>query len=76
MVVEIVQGKYGLLAKIEGDENVVVSCLLRREDESIVKKGNKVVIKGRCRGYYKAEKLVDLNSGVLINDKEKDKRPE
>ena len=70
-VAAIVDGKYGKIAKIEGDGKVVVSCLLRKEDEASLKKGDDIVIKGKCRGYFKADKSVDLNGGVLVKDKDK-----
>jgi hypothetical protein len=64
-----VNGKFGKIAKIEGDGKVVVSCVLRKEDEESVKKGDKIVIQGKCRGYFKADKSVDLNGGLLVKDK-------
>jgi hypothetical protein len=68
-VADVVNGTYGKIAKIEGEGKVVVSCLLRKEDAESVKKGDKIVIRGKCRGYFKADKSVDLNGGVLVKDK-------
>jgi hypothetical protein len=70
-VASVVNGKYGKIARLQGDGKVVVSCLLRKEDEGSVKKGQQIVIQGRCRGYFKSEKLVDLNGGVLVKEKGK-----
>jgi hypothetical protein len=68
-VVDLVDGTYGKIAKLQGEGKVVVSCLLRKEDESGVKKGDTVTIRGRCRGLFKKDNSVDLNGGVLIKDK-------
>jgi hypothetical protein len=68
-VAELVDGTYGKIARLQGEGKVVVSCLLRKEDEGSVKKGDTITIKGRCRGLFKKENLVDLNGGVLVKDK-------
>jgi hypothetical protein len=69
VVAEVVDGTYGKIAKLTGDGKAVVSCLLRKEDQERVKKGDMIVIRGKCRGYFKADKSVDLNGGVLVKDK-------
>jgi hypothetical protein len=68
-VADVVNGTYGKIAKIEGEGKAVVSCLLRKEDAESVKKGDKIVIQGKCRGYFKSDKSVDLNGGMLVKDK-------
>jgi len=65
-VADVVGGTYGKVAKLEGEGKAVVSCLLRKEDEAAVKKGDTVAIKGRCRGFFKKDSSVDLNGGVLV----------
>jgi hypothetical protein len=68
-VVSLEDGKYGKIAKLEGEGKAVVSVLLRKEDEGDVKKGDHVTFKGRCRGLFEKDKSVDLNGGVLQKDK-------
>jgi tRNA_anti-like len=70
-VAELVNGKYGKIARLEGESKTVVSCLLRKEDEGSVNKGDTITIKGKCRGLFKKEKLVDLNGGILVKDQDK-----
>jgi hypothetical protein len=71
VVAAVVDGKFGKIARLEGEGKVVVSCLLRKEDEESVKKGDKIAIKGKCRGLFKNENLIDINGGVLVKEKDK-----
>jgi hypothetical protein len=64
-VADVVNGKYGRIARLQGDGKVVVSVLMRAEDEPKVKKGDKVAFKGKCCGLFRNENLVDINGGVL-----------
>jgi len=65
IVDQVVDGKYGKIARLKGTGKVVVSCLLRKEDVDLVKPGEKVVIRGRCRGFFEKDNLVDINGGVV-----------
>lgn len=71
VVATLEDGKYGKIAKLEGDGKLVVSILLRKEDVDDVTKGEKVSFKGKCRGLFEKEKLIDINGGVLLKDKDK-----
>jgi tRNA_anti-like len=71
VVAEVVAGTYGNIARLEGEGKVVVSILMRKEDEASVKKGDKVTFKGKCRGLFKKENLVDINGGILQKEKDK-----
>jgi hypothetical protein len=66
-VASLEDGKYGKIAKLEGEGKVTVSILLRKEDVDSVKKGD--TIKGKCRGLFEKDKLVDINGGVLVKEK-------
>jgi hypothetical protein len=66
IVEKVVDGSYGKIARLAGEKGVVVSVLMRGEDAEVVKAQQSVAFRGKCRGLFKNEKLVDLNGGVLI----------
>lgn len=69
VVVAIEDGKYGKGAKLAGTDKLTVAFLLRKEDEQAVKKGDKIVIKGKCRGLFEKDKIVDINGAALVKEK-------
>lgn len=72
IVVRFDKNNFGKIARLEGTGKVTVSCLLRTEDEASVKQGEKVVIRGKCRGLYDDgdAQLVDINGGVVVKAKQ------
>ena len=68
-VASLEDGTYGKIAKLEGEGKVTVSILLRAEDVDSVKKGDKITIKGKCRGLFEKTQQVDINGGVLVKEK-------
>jgi hypothetical protein len=70
VVAKVEPGKFGEVALLEGEHGLHVSILLRKEDVDEVKRGETIVIRGRCRGVFEKEKIIDINGGVLVRAKE------
>jgi hypothetical protein len=69
-VAKVEQAKFGHVALLEGDHGLHVSILLRKEDVDGVKQGETITVRGRCRGVFEKEKIIDINNGVLVQTKE------
>jgi hypothetical protein len=71
VVVRFEKNNFGKIARLEGSGKVTVSCLLKKEDEDSVKQGEKVTIRGKCRGLFEdgKDQLIDINGGVVVKAK-------
>ena len=71
VVASITEPKFGVgkVVKLAGTGQFQVTCLMKLEDAAGLKKGDKVTIKGNCRGLFKRDKVVDINGPTLVKEK-------
>jgi hypothetical protein len=71
VVAKVQRGKFGPVVILEGGHGLHVAISLRDDREQDVKRGETIIVRGRCKGLLERDKTIDIVNGVLVRDRDK-----